>query len=172
MISSANQKKLILSFPPHLLVVMLLPCRDGAPGREDEEGRQAPGHLPNARWSGQRYFLPNTILMVDMVMQIRVAIQIVNYEALSGWGSRKVFLDIIFKIQENLIIMISSTIEMLFLVYSNTFLQKIYFSHVIFLIWFMVLFSWLISVLCSLILMENFVIFSNACSCLELMLCN
>ena len=46
------------------------------------------------------------------------------YEALSGWGSGKVFLDIIFKIQENLIIMISNTIEMLFIVYINTCLQK------------------------------------------------
>ena len=46
------------------------------------------------------------------------------YEALSGSGSGKVFLDIIIKIQENLIIMISNTIEMLFIVYSNTFLQK------------------------------------------------
>ena len=43
-----------------------------------------------------------------------------KFEALSGWGSGKVFLDIIFKIQENLIVMISNTIEMLFIVYSNT----------------------------------------------------
>ena len=32
------------------------------------------------------------------------------YEALSGWGSGKVFLDIIFKIQENLLIMIFNSI--------------------------------------------------------------
>ena len=43
---------------------------------------------------------------------------------MSGWGSGKVFLDIIFKIQENLIIMISNSIEMLFIINSNTFLQK------------------------------------------------
>ena len=43
-------------------------------------------------------------------------------------------LGIIFKIQENLIIMISNTIEMLFIVYSNTFLQKnAFFSQVNFL---------------------------------------
>ena len=46
------------------------------------------------------------------------------YEALSGWGSGKVLLDFIFKIQENLLIMISNTIQILFIVYINTFLQK------------------------------------------------
>ena len=46
------------------------------------------------------------------------------YEALSGWGSGKVLLDIIFKIQENKLIMISNTIEIFFIVYFNTFLQK------------------------------------------------
>ena len=64
-------------------------------------------------------------------MEIKVVLQPVKYkfqkstyEALSGWGSGKVFLDIIVKIQENLIIMISNTIEMLFIVYSTKFLQK------------------------------------------------
>ena len=47
------------------------------------------------------------------------------YEALSGWGSGKVFLYIIFKMQENMLQIISNTIEMLFIVYNNTFLQKI-----------------------------------------------
>ena len=41
------------------------------------------------------------------------------YEALSGWGSGKVFLDIIFKIQGNML-----KIDMLFIVYTNRFLQK------------------------------------------------
>ena len=50
--------------------------------------------------------------------------KIFSYEALWGWCSGKVFLDIIFKMQENLLIMISNTIEMLFIVYSITFLQK------------------------------------------------
>ena len=50
-----------------------------------------------------------------------------------GWGSGKVFLNIVFEIQDNLIMMISNTIEMLFIVYSNTFLQKdVFFPHVIF----------------------------------------
>ena len=48
-------------------------------------------------------------------------------EALQGWGSGKIFLYIIFKIQENFKIMISYTIEMLFIVYSNTFLHKMCF---------------------------------------------
>ena len=46
---------------------------------------------------------------------------------------KKVFLDIVFKIQENLKMMISNTIEMLFIVYRNTFLQKYVFCpHEIF----------------------------------------
>ena len=68
-----------------------------------------------------------------------------SYEALSDWGSRKVFLDIVFKIQENLIIMICNTIDMLFIVYNNTFLQKnVFFPHDFFLHSFMVIFSCLI----------------------------
>ena len=56
--------------------------------------------------------------------------------------------------------MISNAIEMLFIVYNDTFLQKnVYFPHVIFLHWFMVLFSWLINVIFIHISMENFVLF-------------
>ena len=78
-----------------------------------------------------------------------------TYEALSGWGSGKVFLDIIFKTHEYLLIMISDTTEMLFIVYSNNFLQ----TNVFFLILhcFMVLLVCLINVLFSLIFMETFV---------------
>ena len=89
----------------------------------------------------------------------------------SGWGSEKVFLDIIFRIHENLLIMISYTIDRLIIVYIKTFLQKIYVFPPV-RNWFMVLFSCLINVLFSLIFMENFVVFSNARSILELMLCN
>ena len=41
-------------------------------------------------------------------------IQTTPYEALSGWGSGKEYLDIVFKIQENFIIMIYNTIDMFF----------------------------------------------------------
>ena len=46
------------------------------------------------------------------------------YDAISGWGSGKVFLDIIFKIQQNMLNMFSNTLDMLFRMFSNTFLQK------------------------------------------------
>ena len=55
---------------------------------------------------------------------VKIKADVQTYEALSGWGSGKVFLDINFKIQENVLKIISNTIEMLFIVYSNTFLQK------------------------------------------------
>ena len=80
-------------------------------------------------------------------------------------------MDIVFKIQENFMIRISNTKEMLFIVHSNTFLQKknpheicftLIYSH----------FCCLIIVLFSLILKENVVLFSNARSIIELMLCN
>ena len=78
-----------------------------------------------------------------------------------------------FQKQKKFIIMISSTIEMLFSVYRNSFLQEMCrFPHVIFLHWLMVLFSCLLNVLISLILMGNYVVFSNARSILELILCN
>ena len=123
-----------------------------------------------------------TIPLIQKVIKINrtqkkrknaVSCFMVTYEALSCWGSGKVFLDIIFKIQEYLIEMISNAIEMLFIVYNKTFLQKqCVFPHVTFLHWFMVLFSCLINVIFSHILMENFVLFSNARSILEIMLCN
>ena len=69
--------------------------------------------------------------------------------------------------------MISNTIEMLIIVYSKTFLQKkVFIPLVKTLSSYMVLFSCLINVLFSLILMENFVVFSNVRSILKLMLCN
>ena len=75
----------------------------------------------------------------------------------SGWGSEKVFLDIIFRIHENLLIMISYTIDRLIIVYIKTFLQKIYVFPPV-RNWFMVLFSCLINVLFSLILMDFFLL--------------
>ena len=83
-------------------------------------------------------------------------------------------MDIIFKIQENLLIMISNTIEMLFIVCSNIFLQKNVYFFILkeILHWFMVLFSCLINAIFSIILMEIFFVFSNALSIFELMLCN
>ena len=53
------------------------------------------------------------------------------YDAISGWGSGKVFLEIIFKIQQNMLNIFSNTLDMLFGMYSNTFLQKnVIFLHV------------------------------------------
>ena len=65
-----------------------------------------------------------------------------------------------FQNTRNFIIIICNTIEMLFIVYSNTFLQKMcFFLMKFFLHWFLVIFSCLIIALFSLILMENFDLF-------------
>ena len=68
--------------------------------------------------------------------------------------------------------MISNTTERLFTIYSNTFLQRMFFSHV----WNFTLIygpnSCLIDVLFDPILMETLVFFSNARLILELRLCN
>ena len=69
--------------------------------------------------------------------------------------------------------MISNTTEVFFILYSNTLLPKnCDFPHVRNFTLVYGLFSCLINVFFGTILMENFVIFSNTRSILELMLCN
>ena len=69
--------------------------------------------------------------------------------------------------------MISNTIEKLFIVYSNTFLQKnVCFATVRNLtLVYGSFFRCLINVFFGIIVLENFVVFSNARSILQLMLC-
>ena len=79
-----------------------------------------------------------------------------------------------FQTMRKYLIMISNTIEGLFIEYSNTFLQKMCFfsCHVKNYTLIYGPFSCLIIVHFGPIIMENFVFFSNARSILELMRCN
>ena len=73
--------------------------------------------VPSPKPSFPLWLRPSRVIM--MVWNTHLyTLWVRTYEALSGWGSGKVLLDIIFKIKENYLIMISNTIEILFIVYS------------------------------------------------------
>ena len=56
----------------------------------------------------EKLYFPKCLFLIEQIETV--------YEALSGWSYGKVFLDIIFKIQENFIIMICNTRDVIYIV--------------------------------------------------------
>ena len=83
---------------------------------------------------GSKYLFYNGIYNGKNLQKLKIFIlgtkidYMSSYEALLGWGSGKVFLDIIFKIQENMLKMILNTIDMLLIQGVREWLSKVIFS--------------------------------------------